>query len=76
MAGPRQLDTRIKLRASCIDRVPDIVSAIRNYLITKCAESLHPLMVIRPARSASALLAATSAGALALWERALHYCRH
>lgn len=35
--GPRQLDTKIVLRASCIDQIPEIVSAIRNFLITKCA---------------------------------------
>lgn len=35
--GTRQLDTKLVLRATCIEQVPDIVSALREFLITKCA---------------------------------------
>ena len=33
--GTRQLNTSIVLRATCIERVPEIVSALREFLITK-----------------------------------------
>ena len=38
--GTRQLNTNIRLHMSCIEQIPHIVSALREYLITKCALEL------------------------------------